>query len=101
MHPLDEYLDLVDENDIVIGRKKRSEIYAENLSNYRIINAFVINSKGEIWIPRRSSNKKLFPSCLDMSVGGHVESGETYEDALKREAQEELNINVDKMPVRF
>jgi isopentenyl-diphosphate delta-isomerase len=54
-----EYLDLVDENDNVIGNKKRSEVYAENLSNYRVINAFVINSNGEIWIPRRNKNKKI------------------------------------------
>lgn len=31
MHPTEEYLDLVDENNQVIGRKKRSEIYAEKL----------------------------------------------------------------------
>ena len=30
-----------------------------------------------------------------MSVGGHVESGETYEQAFKRETKEELNLNVD------
>jgi isopentenyl-diphosphate delta-isomerase len=36
-----------------------------------------------------------------MSIGGHVESGESYEDALKREAQEELNISLDKIPVRL
>lgn len=97
----DEYLDLVDENDLVIGKKRRSEVYAENLSNFRVINAFVVNPKGEIWIPRRAANKRLFPLCLDMSVGGHVESGEIYEQALKRETQEELNIDTDKVMVKF
>jgi isopentenyldiphosphate isomerase len=97
----DEYLDLVDEHDNVIGNKKRSEIYAEKLSNYRVINAFVMNSKGELWIPRRTANKKLYPLSLDISVGGHVATGENYEDALRREAYEELNINVDKFPKRL
>ena len=98
-HTLDEFLDLVDENDNVINKKRRSEVYAEHLSNFRVVNAFVINSEGEIWIPRRSADKRIFPLCLDMSMGGHVESGETYEDALKRETQEELNIDTDKVPV--
>jgi isopentenyl-diphosphate delta-isomerase len=36
-----------------------------------------------------------------MSMGGHVESGETYEDTLKRETQEELNIDTDKVSCRL
>ena len=97
----DEYLDLVDENDNVIGKKKRLEIYAQGLSNFRVVNVFVINSKGAIWVPRRASDKRIFPSCLDVSMGGHVESGETYEDALKRETREELNIDTDKIQVHL
>ena len=97
----DEYLDLVDEKDQVIDKKKRSEVYAEHLSNFRVVNAFVVNSKGEIWIPRRAANKRIFPLCLDMSMGGHVESGETYEQTFKRETQEELNIDTDKANVRL
>ncbi len=97
----DEYLDLVDSSDKVIGRKLRSEVYAEGLSNFRVINAFVINSKGELWIPRRTAKKRVFPLCLDMSVGGHVESGETYEQAFRRETEEELSIDIDKVRYRF
>ncbi|MEK7067756.1 MAG: NUDIX hydrolase [Patescibacteria group bacterium] len=96
-HTLDEFLDIVDENDNVIGNKRRSEVYKERLSNFRVVNVFIVNSKGEIWIPRRSADKRIFPSCLDMSMGGHVESGESYEDALKREMQEELNIDISKV----
>lgn len=69
IHPIDEYLNLVDENDNVIGKKKRSEVYAEHLSNFRVVNVFVVNLKGEIWIPRRGPNKRIFPLCLDMNMG--------------------------------
>ena len=80
----DEMLDLVDENDCVIGTARRSEVYAKELRNIRVVNAFVINSKGELWIPRRTAHKRSYPSCLDMSMGGHVESGETYEEAVSK-----------------
>jgi isopentenyldiphosphate isomerase len=82
---MDELLDIVDQNDKVIGRKLRSEIYENKMSNFRVVNAFLINDNGQLWIPRRSANKRIFPSCLDTSMGGHVSSGETYEDAFKRE----------------
>lgn len=100
-HSQDEYLDIVDDDDLVIGKKKRSEVYAEHLSNFRVVNAFVVNSRGEIWTPRRTASKRIFPLCLDMSMGGHVESGETYEQTLKRETQEELNIEIDQVPHRL
>lgn len=97
IHPLDEYLDLVNRNDKVIGKMKRSEVYSKDLSNFRTVNAFLINSKGQIWVPRRAKDKRIFPLCLDMSMGGHVESGETYDQAFKRELKEELNIDVAKI----
>ncbi|MCX6780683.1 MAG: NUDIX domain-containing protein [Candidatus Magasanikbacteria bacterium] len=97
----DELLDLIDDNENVIDTKPRSEIYAAGLHNFRVINAFLVNSNGELWIPRRTAHKRIFPLCLDMSVGGHVESGESYDFAFKRETQEELNIDVDHADVRL
>ena len=52
----DEILDIVDENDCVVGQNKRSEIYRQRLCNFRVVNAFVINSLGQLWIPRVSSS---------------------------------------------
>lgn len=90
----DEILDLVNEQDEVIGQKYRSEVWKENLKNFRTINGFILNDKKEIWIPRRSPEKKLFPLCLDSSVGGHVMSGESYDQAFERELHEETGIKL-------
>ncbi len=92
----DEYLDLVNEHDEVIGRKLRSQIYEEKLSNFRVVNAFIKNSEGLLWIPQRSSTKKIFPGALDFSMGGHVKSGESYDDAFIREMDEELGFHPEK-----
>lgn len=94
----DEYLDLVNEKDEVIGKKLRSEIYAEGLTNFRVVNVFLVSSEGKLWIPRRTAKKRFFPSCLDASMGGHVGSGETYEEGFKRELNEELNIDANITP---
>ena len=101
MSLVDEKLVLVDDNDVVIGSKRRSEVQKEGLMNFRVINAFVINSKGEMWIPRRSASKRIFPLCLDMSVGGHVEEGESYDDTFRRETKEELGLDIDAVPHRL
>ena len=100
-HAPDEILDLVNETDEVIGQISRSAAYEKGISNFRVINAFVINGKGQLWIPRRGPNKRIFPNALDMSVGGHVETGESYEEAFKRELKEELNIDPASTPYRI
>lgn len=89
----DEMLDLVDSQDIVIGQKLRSEIYSEKLTGFRVVNAFIQNDHGKLWIPRRSPSKRVFPRCLDASMGGHVSSGESYQQAFERELFEELRID--------
>ncbi len=94
---MDELLDLVNPQDEIIGQKLRSEVYLEGFFNFRVVNTFLVNSQEQLWIPRRSLSKQLFPGAFDMSMGGHVESGETYEQAFKRELVEELNIKADEI----
>ena len=99
--PQEEILDLVNENDEAIGTMERNEVYAKNLHNFRVVNAFIINDEGKLWIPRRGPHKRIAPNALDMSMGGHVESGETYDQSAARETEEELNIDVQKNPLEF
>lgn len=96
MSGVDELLDLVNEQDDVIGQVRRSEAWARRLS-VRGVNAFVRNSRGQLWLPRRTADKRNYPSCLDMSVGGHVESGEDYLTCFRRETQEELRWDIDTL----
>lgn len=91
----DELLDLVNEHDQVVETMFRSEVYSQKKRNFRVVNAFIMNNQGELWIPRRTSNKRIFPLCLDASMGGHVAAGETYDEAFKRELHEELGLVAD------
>ena len=92
----DELMDVVDEKDRVIGQAWRSDLYAARSCQFRVINAMVENARGELWIPRRTATKKMFPLCLDASVGGHVRSGEGYQAAFFRETREEINLDLHK-----
>lgn len=89
----DELLDIVNEHDQVIGQQLRSEIYRHQNVHFRVVNAFIQNDKGQLWIPRRSHTKRIFPLCLDSSMGGHVGAGESYQEAFARELMEELRID--------
>ena len=86
---------MVDENDHVIGTIERDEAYKLGISSFRVIDAFIRNSEGKLFIPRRQTHKRLFPNALDTSVGGHVTSGDTYDETFAREALEELNLDIN------
>lgn len=90
-----EMLDLVNDQDEIIGSMERNEVYANNLHNFRVINCFIRNAEGKLFIPRRQKHKRLFPLGLDVSAGGHVSSGETYLEAFKKETLEELNLDIE------
>ena len=79
-----ELLDMVDGEDRVMGVYPRSYFYKNHLCCFRTINCFLKNEKNELWIPQRTSYKKLYPLMLDASVGGHVQSMETYQESLTR-----------------
>lgn len=62
---------------------------------YRIsVHIWIINSKSELLIQQRSETSKKFPSMW-AQTGGGVLAGETSKEAVKREAKEELGINVE------
>lgn len=86
-----EILDIIDTKDNVIGIATRSEVYEKKLA-HRIVHVFLFNEKGELIIQKRSKDVSFCPLHWSTSVGGHVLTWETYENAAKREYEEELWI---------
>jgi isopentenyldiphosphate isomerase/intracellular septation protein A len=87
-----EWVPLVDEKGMLIGKATRAEVHRGPGKLHPVIHLHIINSKGEIYLQKRAKNKDTFPGRWDTSVGGHVDLGETIEQALLRETVEELNI---------
>src|SRR5215475_3453983 len=91
MSAADEILDIVDENDQVIGQSPRGEAYARGL-RHRCAFILARDAAGRIFVHRRTAEKLVFPSLYDMFVGGVVGAGESYDEAALREAEEELGV---------
>lgn len=87
----DEWVDVVDERDRVIGRVTRAQMRREHLL-HRVVAVLCVRCDGAIYLQRRTATKDLFPRFYDMFVAGVVESGEGYDDAARRELAEELGI---------
>ncbi|HBF33599.1 TPA: hypothetical protein DDW35_03445, partial [Candidatus Sumerlaeota bacterium] len=82
---------VVNERDEVIGSAPRREVHLKKM-RHRAVHVVVFNSRGEILLQRRSATKDSYPGWWDISMGGHVDAGEEYEDAVRRELKEELGI---------
>jgi isopentenyldiphosphate isomerase len=99
MDESEEVLDLVDGNDVLIGTIARGEMakmkYKHPEGYVRFVNAFLINNKGEIWVPIRGLHKLIAPGGHDFSVAEHVLAGETSEVAVARAFLEEAGLEVD------
>ncbi|MFI0981602.1 NUDIX domain-containing protein [Streptomyces sp. NPDC021093] len=96
--PSDEILDIVDENDEVVGQAPRGEVYARGL-RHRCAFIRVRDARGRTFVHRRTATKLVFPSLYDMFVGGVVGAGESYDAAALREAEEELGVSGLPQPV--
>lgn len=91
-----DLLPVVDGNDVVVGSAPRAEVHARRLL-HRAVHIVIVNERDEVLLQKRSAAKDLFPGWWDISVGGHVDAGEDYADAVVRELREEMGISA---PVR-
>ncbi|MFF3847596.1 NUDIX hydrolase [Streptomyces sp. NPDC002328] len=91
MNAAEEMLDIVDEDDRVVGRSPRGEAYALGL-RHRCVFVQARDAEGRVFVHRRTATKLVFPSLYDMFIGGVVGAGEAYDDAALREAEEELGV---------
>ena len=97
---VEEMFDVVDSSDCVIGCKTRSQVHAENLL-HRSVHALAINQQKKYFLQFRGPDRDCDPSVWDSSVGGHLHSGEDYDEAILRETQEELGITLDSVPEKL
>lgn len=89
---IDEIFPLVDDQGAIIGQATRRECHSGSKLLHPVIHLHIFNSKGELFLQKRSVNKDIQPNKWDSSVGGHINIDETPILAAKREAEEEIGL---------
>lgn len=95
-----ERFPIVDEEGKVIGAATRGECHNGSRLLHPVVHLHVFNSRGEVYLQKRPEWKDIQPGKWDTAVGGHIDYGETPEEALLREVREELGIvtfNAERM----
>lgn len=88
----EEWVPLVDEKGNVTGQAPRSHVHNGSKLLHPVVHMHVVNRNKAILMQKRPHNKLIQPNKWDTAVGGHISAGETLEQALKKEAFEEIGL---------
>lgn len=89
-----EYIDVLDENGIKTGEiLSRKEIHQRGLWHRAIVIA-IINENNEVLLQQRSINKDKNAGLWDISVAGHISTGQDSVSAAAREINEEISVGL-------
>lgn len=91
---MEELIDVLDENGIKTGEiLSRKEIHKRGLW-HRLIAVVIVNENNEILLQQRSYKKEKNAGMWDISVAGHISSGQDALSAATREINEEISVNL-------
>lgn len=91
MEPVNELVEVVDEDDRVVDVVPRS-LVRERLLLHRCTYVVVLDPDGRVYVHRRADSKDVYPGFYDVVAGGVNGVGESYEVCAAREVHEELGV---------
>ena len=94
----DEIVDLVDEDDHVVGTARKLDTDRDPSLVHREV-AILVHRGGELLWQLRSAEKTVMPLTWDVACAGHVRAGEAPAAAAHRELREELGFDVELVAV--
>ncbi len=90
----DELIDILKSNGNPSGEVKlKSEAHKKGLW-HASVQIWIYTSNGQILIQKRAKNKDTYPNLWDISVAGHLTTGDTPIEAAIREIEEEIGYSV-------
>lgn len=88
----DELFPIVDAEGHVLGKITRGHAHDGSKVLHPVVHLHVFNSQGDLYLQKRPHWKDIQPDKWDTACGGHVDYGETVDEALRREVSEELGM---------
>lgn len=89
---MEQLLDVFDANNQPLGFTKPKALVEQDGDWHRTAQIFVFNGRNDLLLSLRHASKKVLPNYWDVCSGGHTDPGESYEDAVLRETEEELGV---------
>lgn len=86
-----------EDDQVILGPIPRKSVHGNPALVHRAVHVLVISSSGHLLLQKRSLTKDVQPGRWDTSVGGHVGFGQSYEEAARRETQEEIGITLGNL----
>ena len=83
-----EYFDVINEKGEYTGKVESRDVCHKEGLWHKAVAVFIVNSKGQVLLQKRSAKKKMWPNMWDITAGGHVDSGE-------------FGIDIDKKDITF
>lgn len=87
----EELIQIVDANDQPVRGATKEAAWRDGLI-HRIVHVYAFGPDGRLLLQKRADNIELYPGRWCESASGHVDEGEDWEQAARREMQEEVGI---------
>ena len=87
--------------EIILEQRQQEKNVIVSGLRHRAVAVFIINSKNQVLLQKRSEKQRMWPGMWDLSSGGHVDSGEQGFQAIQRELHEELGLDIQTSDMTF
>ena len=84
-----EYLDIYDEKGNFLGKEDRKIVHRDALW-HKTVHAWLYDKEGNVYFQIRADEGTLYTTA-----SGHLQAGDTVEDAFAREIYEEIGLKLD------
>ncbi|WP_296317829.1 NUDIX hydrolase [Winogradskyella sp. UBA3174] len=91
---MDEYIDIVTSKGEPTGKSALKSEAHKNGWYHNTIHLWLYTTGGDILLQQRSHKKLIYPLLWDVSVAGHIDTGETFIEAALRETEEEIGLQL-------